>query len=98
MGMVHGVCAYIIVVVHPLIQGSMWVWYMVYYSCCTPNYIGVYVGVLHGVCASITMVVHPLILGQSGYGTWCMCLYNSGNTPTYTGSKWVWYMVYVPIL
>ena len=62
MGMVHGVCAYIIVVVHPLIQGSTWVWYMVYYSGCTPTYSGVYVGVLHGVCAHIAGVVHPLIV------------------------------------
>ena len=50
MGMVHGVCAYIIVVVHPLIEGSKWVWYMVYYSGCAPTYSGVYVGVLCTFC------------------------------------------------
>ena len=56
VGMVHGVCAYIIVVIHPLIQGSMWVWYMVYYSGCTPTYSGVYGGIIHG--------VYPLIEGS----------------------------------
>ena len=64
VGMVHGVCAYIIVVVHPLIEGSKCVWYMVYYSGCAPTYSGVYVGVLHGVCAYIIVVVHPLIEGS----------------------------------
>ena len=30
VGVLHGVCAYIAGVVHPLIEGSQWVWYMVY--------------------------------------------------------------------
>jgi len=37
---------------------------MVYYSGCTPTYIGVYVGVLHGVCAYIARVIHPLKEGS----------------------------------
>ena len=97
--MVHGVCASITVVVHPLIQGSKWVWYMLCNRGCTPTYIGVCVGDLHGVCAYITMVVHPHILGQSGYGIHSTCAYIARVIhPLIEGSMWEWYMVYVPIL
>ena len=67
---------------------------------CTPTYRGVYVGMVHSTCAYIARVIHPLIewvyVGMV-HGV-CAYIIVVVHHPLIQGSKWVWYMVYVPIL